>query len=61
MDDPLQTAKTKGTAAGMVCTAGLTLLWIGGWQLLASEIPTSAIVWPLAGFLVLGVVGMPRR
>ena len=58
--DQAKRARTEGTAAGLFALSGASLGWVGGWDLVAGEVPTSAVVWWLVAWLVLALLGYPR-
>jgi len=55
-----QRAQNRGTSSGILAVSALSLLWVAGWEILAGGIPTPAVVWWLAGWGLLGLLGRPR-
>lgn len=60
MTEPVRTAHARGTASGLFFLAVTTLLWMGGWQIITGAVPTSAVVWWVAAWGFLALLGFPR-
>lgn len=55
-----QRAQNRGTAAGLFALAVFTLVWVAGWQVVTGDVPISAVVWWLAAWGTLALLGYPR-
>jgi membrane-bound metal-dependent hydrolase YbcI (DUF457 family) len=51
--------RNRGFTAGLFALVLFTLLWVAAWEVFTDGIPTRAIVWWLAAWGVLALLGHP--